>query len=159
MKSLLKVSLLALAFSFAGTASAGTLYWQVDTSADDASYNGRFAYAVLNAQNGSGSTEIAFATPTGDAIKGMSTDLGEYGSSQYSFYVELFNSENESLYVQAPVSYDTLVAGGYINTSPMFTPSSGMTTGFNGAAVPEPTSGVLLLIGGALLALRRRRRV
>jgi len=30
-------------------------------------------------------------------------------------------------------------------------------TGWTGAAVPEPTSGLLLLVGGALLALRRKR--
>jgi hypothetical protein len=34
---------------------------------------------------------------------------------------------------------------------------SGSATASNWTAVPEPTSGLLLLVGGALLALKRRR--
>ena len=34
---------------------------------------------------------------------------------------------------------------------------TGMNTAANWTAVPEPTSGLLLLVGGALLALKRRR--
>lgn len=35
----------------------------------------------------------------------------------------------------------------------------GTTLSLTGYAVPEPTSGLLLLVGGALLGLRRKRRV
>ena len=50
-----------------------------------------------------------------------------------------------------------LVAGGHIISSELSTQGSIDWEG-TGYAVPEPTSGMLVLIGGALLALRRKRK-
>ena len=85
------------------------------------------------------------------------SDLKGYGSSQYSFYVELYNTAGGSVHKTQTVSYDSLLSSGYIATGGVLTPTVLASGGFNGASVPEPTSGVLLLVGGALLALRRRR--
>ena len=95
---------------------------------------------------------VAGATPTLSDLKG-------YGSVDYSFYVELYNAAGDSVYKTQAVSYNSLLSSGYIATGGVLTPAVLATGGFNGAAVPEPTSGVLLLIGGAMLALRRRRRM
>ena len=53
--------------------------------------------------------------------------------------------------VTIPANKDNAIAGSGISYTPM---SSG---GSSGGDVPEPTSGLLLALGGAMLALRRRR--
>ncbi len=56
----------------------------------------------------------------------------------------------------------------YDNTDPLAIPPTAMgktvttaitsVTSFSGGDVPEPTSGLLLLVGGAMLALRRKQK-
>ena len=163
-----KLVCLACAAVLGLVASADTLYWQVDTSADNAYApikNQTFSYAKLYATDGTTTTELASvaAEADGKTMKPALTDLGDYGSNTYSFYVELLNyanGESTSVYTQPYAStYNELVSAGYVSTQAMATPQGFASGGFNGAAVPEPTSGVLLLIGGAMLALRRRRRM
>ena len=163
-----KLVCLACAAVLGLVASADTLYWQVDTSADNAYApikNQTFSYAKLYATDGTTTTELASvaAEADGKTMKPTLTDLGVYGSNTYSFYVELLNyanGESTSVYTQPYAStYNELVSAGYVSTQAMATPEGFALGGFNGAAVPEPTSGVLLLIGGAMLALRRRRRM
>ena len=164
-----KVVCLACAAVLGLVASADTLYWQVDTSADNAYApikNQTFSYAKLWATDGKNTKTVlasVAAEADGTTMKPTLTDLGDYGSNTYSFYVELLNyadGVSTSVYTQPYAStYNELVSAGYVSTQAMATPEGFALGGFNGAAVPEPTSGVLLLIGGAMLALRRRRRM
>ena len=82
----------------------------------------------------------------------------------YSFVLELGNWDNgnwvhTSMESQA-ASYESLVANKHISQWHETTPTYGTpwapTTGYK--VVPEPSSGLMLLVGGALLMLRRRRR-
>lgn len=149
MKRIQKLAL-CVALALAGSASASTLFWQVNTK-DDADY------AVLYATKTGETTSnviVGYDLSEGTA---WTTDLKEYGSSEYSFFVELFNASGSFVYKQSAVSYNDLVSSGYVSSNPLSVPSGALSGGWNGAAVPEPTSGVLLLIGGAMLALRRRR--
>lgn len=156
MKTIQKLVVLAAVLAMAGLAKADALYWQVDTGAADASYAGEYSYAALYASDGS--LLDGYYEAVGGKVAPTLSDLGAYGSTGHSFYVELYNASLDSVYKGSAVSYDQLVASGYISTTGVAMPNYTATTGFNGASVPEPTGGMLLLVGGALLALRRRRR-
>ena len=144
-------------------ASADVLYWQVESPDDGA----EFTAANLYVTGGSLTDPVQLASVEpfdgnpGTMTDLTQTDLGSYGTSDYSFYVELANYTGSSLNNGKAYtwSYNELVSAGYIATNPFDSPSaSAAAAGGNmGAPTPEPTSGMLLLIGGSLLALRRRR--
>jgi hypothetical protein len=89
-------------------------------------------------------------------------DLSGISDLGYSFVLELGHWEEDSGWVatsmEASATYQELVAGKHIsnwdNTSPTYgtpwTPS-------NFSVVPEPSSGLMVLVGTALLMLRRKR--
>lgn len=92
-------------------------------------------------------------------------DLGNYGSAEYSFAVELGNWDYDqggwvkTYVVSETRSYDSLASN--ISTWKSGDLGPDYTTEWRPVNfhVPEPSGGLLLLIGGGLLALRRRRRV
>lgn len=83
----------------------------------------------------------------------LSSDLGPDGAN---YYIALYNSQNQLM------GYSS-----YLQNISDFTAAShniadwaGINTGVSGGswtAAPEPTSGVLLLLGAAVLGLRRRK--
>ena len=158
MTSMKKVLLLAAMAVGALTGSADALYWQVG----DSGYTGSdAAYASLYAKTGSGeATLIDGAYDLSEGTGPFASDLGDATGSTYSFFVELYNSTLDTVFVGNAANYDTLVSSGYVATSGIPTPTYA-TTGWAAVqtgSVPEPTSGVLLLVGAGMLALRRRRR-
>lgn len=86
--------------------------------------------------------------------------LGNYGSGvEVTGYLVILNSDDAAsaslAYVTAEVTDSTTPAGlpAYLD----FGDQTGTQTASNWVAVPEPTSGLMLLLGMAGLALRRRR--
>ena len=91
-------------------------------------------------------------------------DLSGLSGTSYSFVLELGNWKggdwvHTSMESQA-ASYESLVANKHISQWHETTPTYGTpwapTTGYK--VVPEPSSGLMLLVGGAFLMLRRRKR-
>ena len=165
MKNLFKVAAVAFASLVAVTVKAEALYWQVDQGV---TYP-EFEYAILKVTGGelgSNSQRLAGASAEGTApnqyVSVQNTDISDYASDAYSFFVELANYNNDSwetVKAGIPVSYTALQSGGYVATSFQEGLNIAQSGGYNmGQSVPEPTSGLLLLMGGAMLALRRRRQ-
>lgn len=99
------------------------------------------------------------AGPTWSNLHG---EYGDYTENGWSFTMELVNYEDGNWMTVAssdPVSYQDLVSGKHVSAGQLDLPSTvPWRPEFSTASVPEPTSGMMLLIGTALLALRRRRK-
>ena len=142
-------------------------FWAVDsqnTKVDlaDRTYTGPQYLLAGSPAAGSGDT---ITLPGGDApttIYGTYyTNLSGYETG-YSFWMELYLGDQKVERMLQPVSWSDfqqyMVASSGLSNDLNLSPEAGA---FNFAShmVPEPTSGLLFLIGGALLALRRRRVV
>ena len=89
-------------------------------------------------------------------------DVSAYasGSPEYAFVIELGNYDGSNwatLAVSETATYADLSANGNIITSSDYNPQFATPWMPTAYVVPEPTSGMLVLVGAALLALRRRR--
>lgn len=122
--------------------------------------------------------QSATLSQTGSSGKGaskkyiFSTGAQEYSNSSlvegttYNYYLVLVDAAGENYYAQA-YNYTargataTPTEGDITLDVPRANVTSGMTafsTGGGGGDIPEPTSGLLLLVGGAMLALRRKQK-
>ena len=115
--------------------------------------------------------ESSSAAGTGDTITvpnevAPTTVWGEYYTNLsgletgYSFWMELYLGDSKVDRMLQPVTWDQfqeyMVSSSDLVNDLNLSPAAGLYN-FASTMVPEPSSGLLLLIGGALLALRRRR--
>ena len=89
-------------------------------------------------------------------------DLSGISDLGYSFVLELGHWEEDSGWVatsmEASATYQELVAGKHISNWDNTAPTYGTPwTPSNFSVVPEPSSGLMVLVGTALLMLRRKR--
>ena len=166
----------AAAAMLANVASAqdSYLYWMVsDANMDGTDYNFEYAKVkviekdgndyYLNIYDTATSADTGFSELYSDPDDPNSSDsfvpvfVGKFDKNNVnSFIVELFNDEDGQIGWQ---TYSWDAAKGYVFSGNNLSGGSGIDALVVSAVTPEPTSGVLMLLGGALLALRRKRRV
>ena len=167
MKNLFKSLVASAALLFASSVSAGTLYWQVQPDdnvpefdqawlmVEDKTTGDKQELAVVNSQSDKRSTAVT------------QTSLDSLADPDaYLYYVEMCNYTSGDAANDYIVStgykygYGDLVSQGYVATGAIDANSAAAAAaaGNMGSAVPEPSSGLLLLMGGAMLALRRKQK-
>ena len=161
MKNLFKTLVAGMLLLAGASASAGTLYWQVSGADQD------FDEAWLVVESGGNPTYIVGVDSQSDkrSTALTQTDISAYEGDGYLFYVEMSNynsslDDYETVATGYKYSYDEIVSSGYVAATPLeVNDAIAAASGANfGSPIPEPSSGLLLLIGGAMLALRRRRQ-
>lgn len=113
------------------------------------------AKAFIAANNTYGGSAI------GDATGKFSVeDYGSYGSADVSVYAVVFNAatiEDATQYYISKSAKDLSVPGSGTGAVTLGTQKTNSQVAANWHAIPEPTSGLLMLVGLGALALRRRR--
>ena len=168
-----KLVLVACAGLMAAFANASELWWTLDTSAtvDGEGWDSAALFATTEGFNYGGiQVGSKISNEKMDDLGYVATELGAKGSSTYSFYIELYNSSGDRLgasYVslggaetrpQGATAYNSLSASLY--TPGMSTvdvsPYAGFTNFTSANVIPEPTSGLMILLGLAALGLKRK---
>lgn len=151
-------------------ASARADYW-LNWRADETNPY-KFDYAMVAVDKGSGYSDYlkSMTVPDADAFaaddggyshnKGNPTGTTVVGSGtaadDYQFRVELYNMDGELLAASSSINWANAIANSYGTVDVMHPAAEAwVATGFH--TVPEPTSGMLFLLGLASLALRRKR--
>ena len=91
----------------------------------------------------------------GTMIAPTYVDISEYATSAYSFALELYSTENSQVGLSEYVSFADLTAFGAVYSNMATTGDKAWN--FSVRPTPEPTSGLLVLLGIGALALRRKR--
>ena len=164
------IALVAAVVSF-GAFADSYLYWLVSDSItrDGSEFTG-YDTARVGVMDASGKLAGYLtiygenATPNyGDSI-GMTpgnnspfyASLGSFGES-YSFYIELFNDSTSVGRSDEILKYADALA--YVTSFGTSTPAQAWNVGsFTTQAIPEPSSALLMLLGCAGLALKRKKQ-
>lgn len=172
MKNIIKSLVLTAAMGLVSAAMAdgsSYLYWMLEDT-QDSTLMESWSYArvkVVDADADESADGVAYlvSASNGDVTKfgkegedgigyidkTLTTIGSTYLSDSYKFIAELYNSGDKV------VGLSNAILGGSINAG---TSALGLSSNeFTGVHVPEPTSGMLALIGFGLLALRRKQEI
>ena len=151
----------ALLGAMIASADDSYLYWMVgeDAPAD------KYSYAMVKDTKSESYLNLydEYMNPLGTQVTSADvTDARTYGEAFYAslagidtqsstWVIELYNSNNDLIDTSGASQYTTIFNGGF--STPPAAPTAG--TSFS---IPEPNSGLLMLVGCALLGLRRRKQ-
>ena len=170
MKTLKILALLSALTALPVLGDVEALYWQVTSEMNPKPIF--FSAAAFAAVDGNGKVtyltdalgnawQAANANSTTEVIASLlSSDTYKTG---YSFYIELMNQDTSGNWYTAGavnnngVNYSWSDIQAHVYSSSSMSMTLAQPLAFGTAHIPEPTSGLLMLFGGALLALRRRR--
>ena len=141
-----------LSWYVGSTSNIGGSTW---TSGTD--YTSAKLYWNTTGNNDSG-TWLDTIKPTPDSSV-ATLRVGSYGDDVY-YYIELYNYDSTVVATSEATPYASLVASGAISQS--VTALNSVNYAWNGTATvatPEPTSGLLMLMGFAMLGLKRKKEV
>ena len=164
MKNIIKSLAVAAVISLSASvlADSSYLYWMTENLSD---FGSGWNYAKVAYNDGNGGTGYLGLGTIDDPSEfgnNLLNPLDEFtmmrvaiGSvelaNSYTFALELFN-DDKSVGISQWLAYDTGFIGGG-----SFDPSKTEAT-FGGFHIPEPTSGLLMMMGFGLLALRRKQK-
>lgn len=162
MKTKLLTALVA--FAAVGLAKADLLYWMVDANP----YGIQYSYASVYTMDGENKVYLQNYAPnsneSGDVVVKdsiVAAVVNGSGISTQSFYFELYNEALETVaWTENPISGSTL--GAFIAAEEFNSNWSSINGAYSLKGVdfvPEPTSGLLLLLGATMLGLKRKRAV
>lgn len=164
---------LLAAFLLAGTVNAAYLYWQVDS----ADFKGTedfvtgdtidvdAEYATVWAVQSPDGAPVALSAGEGTKISvgsgGAVINLSQLGDpTAYSFYIELVNFNGATFDFAGrsqTFSYVQLQESNFIDVGESILPPTQVWHGGSYTVTPEPTSGLLVMFGIGLLALKRKK--
>ena len=142
------VTLFAVAAVSTALATDSYLYW----FASPTSVGGDYSYAVLTGTGGD--IEFRAASDASGAIAAAFTETAAITEGG-SYYLELFNDSDVSVWKGYTFTYAELQQMGALLPDGASGPFKGSPVDM--AGVPEPTSGLMMLLGFALLGLKRKR--
>jgi len=171
MKKVLSIAVLLGAMS---ASAESYLYWMVGDTGNFSYDNAQVRvfndgepidYLSLYYADGTavGDTKVSakYAETAQKAELGLYAKLGSLLGEDYYYIIELRNDDGAFVAQSGELSYSAALNN--IVDSGLGIPSGGTgwdpTSGGGTYNVPEPTSGIMMLLGVAALALRRRRRV
>ena len=158
-----------------GTTFDTIKFWAVDSDKQPIAGLGGLTYSSPEDLKAARYSDLSGGGPagSGDSISlgGTDTATGNYytdlsslalnGDNGYSFLMELYKSGNDNAvaWMEMPLGLSAVTEAitSLSNLEDSFSHGAEMAVNLGETMVPEPASGLLLLMGGALLALRRRR--
>jgi len=163
MRCLCQVLLFAAAVSLAGNACADVLFWLVDQTQEPEDSRIEFQYAGMVSRTGNDIVAYEGADggmffqslPGGLKTDKQYADLSARGDAD-SFYFELYDRDYNLLATSGSYKFSDVLMSIYDERRPETLSSVVPVTVSAFHTVPEPTGGLLMLAGVALLALKRR---
>ena len=167
-----KMMMLVIAAFAVGFAHAAACDWSINLGKTDGANKQYYVFlgsqndavmAALESYDSDAISSLAKASGTLNAKAGKASGAALEVGTDTSLIMVVFN---ETPAAGATYKYDTMDISGVVYTPPATSPGTFEATAAaftksgtaGGGDVPEPTSGLLLLVGGAMLALRRKQK-